>query len=219
METNSSAARFGFARRVSRLRSTRTEVGWSWHHPSPLILSLSKDCSFLCAVADDARRTRAVLRQAQHEQSGVGWGGTGLAPSTTARPWRSFHFPTHAPKAYPPNRPVWLQPDRMDLPAMTVFGRAGAGDDRRGRPGITSRTFAKQVRHVCAPFRRVIAGMGTSAGGIKSRRVIVTYNQRRRVRAQNAATPRRSSVPCPPRRPQAGRALGVSFRQSVWLNT
>ena len=78
---------------------------------------------------------------------------------------------------------------------MTAFGRAGAGDDRRGRPGFTSRTFAKQVRHVCAPFRRVIAGMGTSAGGIKSRRVIVTYNQRRRVRAQNAATPRRSSVP------------------------
>ena len=160
METNSSAARFGFARRVSRLRSTRTEVGWSWHHPSPLILSLSKDCSFLCAVADDARRTRAVLRQAQHEQSGVGWGGTGLAPSTTARPWRSFHFPTHAPKAYPPNRPVWLQPDRMDLPAMTVFGRAGAGDDRRGRPGITSRTFAKQVRHVCASFRRVFSWRG-----------------------------------------------------------
>ena len=134
--------------------------------------------------------------------------GCGTAPCPLATP-RIFHFPTPTPKAYPPNRPAALQRDRMDHPAMTAFGQPGAGDDRRGRPGISSRTFAKQVRHVCAPFRRVIAGTETSAGGIKSRRVKLTFNQRRRVRAQNAATPRRSSVPCPPRRPLAGRAFGV----------
>ena len=39
---------------------------------------------------------------------------------------------------------------------------------------------------------------------------ILIFNQRRRVRAQNAATPRRSSVPDLPRQPAAGRAKGAS---------
>ena len=150
MEIFSSTGRLGFARRVSRLRSTRTGVDGVWHWPILLVTLAQFSLSYTCP------------QRLPRESSGS------------------------------------LQRDRMDRPAVAAFGHSRAGDDRRGRPGSSSRTFAKQVRHVCASLRRVFDGGGDIGWRHQISARILIFNQRRRVRAQNAATPRRSSVPVYP---------------------
>ena len=110
------------------------------------------------------------------------------------------HFPTARQIAYALARPMRLQALRMDHPSACASRHTRAGGDRRGRPGTRSRTFAMADRHDTRRSVASQAGAVASAGGIKSRRDFdfSRIPKRRRVRARNAATPRRSSVSLPP---------------------
>lgn len=125
---------------------------------------------------------------------------TGHALARSPKKQLSYSLP---PGISPP-RPVRLA-SASDGPSRGACPwHAGAGDDRRGRPGIQA--------------ERSQAGRTTTSGSapshrswrrdprpvaFKSRRVtILSYPKRRRVRARNAATPRRSFVPCSPRQPE-----------------
>ena len=113
------------------------------------------------------------------------------------------HFPTRRRFAYPA-RVRWGWPaQRMDRPVVCASRRKGAGDDRRGRPGSTAERSQWQVHHVKSRSAVSKLETGQRAGGIQtSTHCPLLKPQRRRIRAQNAATPRRSSVPpATPRQP------------------
>ena len=122
------------------------------------------------------------------------------------------HFPTHPHSAYPPavRRAAAL---RMDLPPVCATRCRRGGDDWRGRPGFKPnvRRRASSPCAVSPPSRYAGGGALSRWQNLDAHFPTPTTKKRRRVRAQNAATPRRSSVLLrPPRQRLAGRALGAS---------